>query len=187
LTSDLREQTTYAVDPAHSTVEFIVRHLMIAKVRGRFTKVTGQVELPAGSDLPSSVSATIEAASIDTREEQRDAHLRSADFFDAEKFPQITFQSTRIHGEPDDFTIDGDLTIHGVTRQVKLKATFEGRATDPFGNPRVGYAAHGAISRKDFGLTWNAALETGGVAISDEVRIELNVEALEPQKAAAGA
>jgi polyisoprenoid-binding protein YceI len=165
-------------------VEFIVRHLMIAKVRGRFTTFVGQVELPAGSDLPSSITATIEAASIDTREEQRDAHLRSADFFDAEKFPQITFKSTRIHGEPDDFTIDGDLSIHGVTHPVKLNGTFEGRATDPWGNLRVGYAAHGKISRKEFGLTWNAALETGGVAVSDEVRIELNVEALQPQQAA---
>jgi polyisoprenoid-binding protein YceI len=183
LTSDLREQTTYAVDPAHSTVEFIVRHLMIAKVRGRFTAVTGQVGLPAGSDLPDSISATIEAASIDTREEQRDTHLRSADFFDVEKFPQLTFQSLRIHGEPDDFTIEGDLTMHGATRSVKLKGTFEGRATDPWGNQRVGYSAHATISRKDFGLTWNAALETGGVAVSDEVRIELNIEAVRPQPA----
>jgi polyisoprenoid-binding protein YceI len=178
----LQEQTTYAVDPAHSTVEFIVRHLMIAKVRGRFTTFTGQVALPSGSDLPSSISATIKAASIDTREEQRDGHLRSADFFDAEKFPQLTFRSTRIHGEPDEFTIDGDLTIHGVTHPVKLNGTFEGRATDPWGNQRIGYAAHGKISRKDFGLTWNAALETGGVAVSDEVRLELNVEVLLPQK-----
>jgi polyisoprenoid-binding protein YceI len=179
----LQEQTTYVVDPAHSTVEFIVRHLMIAKVRGRFTTFTGRVEVPSGSDLPSSISATIEAASIDTREEQRDGHLRSADFFDAEKFPQLTFQSTRIHGEPDEFTIDGDLTIHGVTHPVKLNGTFEGRATDPWGNQRIGYAAHGKISRKDFGLTWNAALETGGVAVSNEVRLELNVEVLPPQKA----
>jgi polyisoprenoid-binding protein YceI len=179
----LQEQTTYTVDPAHSTVEFIVRHLMIAKVRGRFTTFTGQVDVPSGSDVPSSISATIEAASIDTREEQRDGHLRSADFFDAEKFPQLTFNSTRIHGEPDDFTIDGDLTIHGVTHAVKLNGTFEGRATDPWGNARIGYAAHGKISRKEFGLTWNAALETGGVAISDEVRLELNVEVLLPQKA----
>jgi polyisoprenoid-binding protein YceI len=181
--TQIQEQATYTVDPAHSTVEFIVRHLMIAKVRGRFTTFTGQVELPAVGDLPSSISATIEASSIDTREEQRDTHLRSADFFDVEKFPQLTFQSLRIHGEPDEFTIEGDLTIHGVTHRVKLNGTFEGRATDPWGNQRVGYAAHGKISRKDFGLTWNAALETGGVAVSDEVRIELNVEAILQQKA----
>jgi polyisoprenoid-binding protein YceI len=184
MTAGLQDQLTYAVDPAHSTVEFIVRHLMIAKVRGRFTKVSGQVELPAaGGDLPTSVSATIDASSIDTREEQRDNHLRSADFFDVEKFPELTFQSMRIHGEPDAFTIEGDLTIHGVTQHVKLNATFEGRATDPWGNARVGYSAHGNISRKEFGLTWNAALETGGVAVSDEVRIELNIEALLPPKA----
>jgi polyisoprenoid-binding protein YceI len=183
MTADLQSQLTYAVDPAHSTVEFIVRHLMIAKVRGRFTKVSGQVELPAiGGDLPTSISATIDASSIDTREEQRDKHLRSADFFDVENYPQLTFQSTRIHGEPDAFTIDGDLTMHGVTHHVKLNATFEGRATDPWGNARIGYSAHGNISRKEFGLTYNSALETGGVAISDEVRIELNVEVVLPPK-----
>ena len=128
--TQIQEQATYTVDPAHSTVEFIVRHLMIAKVRGRFTTFTGQVELPAVGDLPSSISATIEASSIDTREEQRDTHLRSADFFDVEKFPQLTFQSLRIHGEPDEFTIEGDLTIHGVTHRVKLNGTFEA-ATRP--------------------------------------------------------
>jgi polyisoprenoid-binding protein YceI len=185
MSAQLQEQATYSVDPAHSTVEFIVRHLMIAKVRGRFTSVTGQVEVPAGSDMPSAVSATIGTASIDTREAQRDEHLRSADFFEAEKFPQITFQSMRIHGTADDFTIEGDLTIHGVTHKVDLKGTFEGRATDPWGNQRIGYSAHAKISRKDFGLTWNAALETGGVAVGDEVRIELNIEAILPQQAGA--
>ncbi len=185
MTAQLQETAIYALDPAHTTVEFIVRHLMITKVRGRFTAFIGQIELPAGSDLPTSITATIEAASIDTREEQRDAHLRSADFFEVEKFPQLTFESTRIHGTPDDFTIDGKLTIRGITREVKLSASFEGRATDPWGGIRVGYAASGAINRKDFGLAWNAALETGGVVVGDEVRIELNVEAVLAQKTAA--
>jgi polyisoprenoid-binding protein YceI len=185
MTVQLQEKAIYAVDPAHTTVEFIVRHLMIAKVRGRFTGLDGQIELAPGSDLPTSITATIDASSIDTREEQRDAHLRSADFFDVENFRHLIFESARIHGTPDDFTIDGKLTIRGITREVKLNGSFEGRATDPWGGLRVGYAAHGTINRKDFGLAWNAALETGGVVVGDEVRIELNVEAVLDQKAAA--
>ncbi len=184
MTAQLQETVTYALDSAHTTVEFVVRHLMITKVRGRFTTFDGQIELAPGSDLPTRVAVTIDAASIDTREEQRDAHLRSADFFDVEKFPQLTFESARIQGTPNDFTIEGNLTIHGVTREVKLTGSFEGRAADPWGGLRVGYAAHGTINRKDFGLGWNAALETGGVVVGDEVRIELNVEAV-LQKAAA--
>src|SRR6202012_5872208 len=105
--------------------------------------------------------------SIDTREEQRDAHLRSADFFDVEKYPQLNFESTRIDGTPEDFTIEGKLTIHGVTRDVSLAAVFEGRTNDPWGGTRVGYSAHTTINRKDYGLAWNAALETGGVVVGD--------------------
>ena len=165
MTANLQEKAIYTVDRAHTTVEFIVRHLMIAKVRGRFTAFDGQIEVAPGSDLPISITATIDAGSIDTREEQRDAHLRSADFFEVEKFPHLIFESTRIHGTPDDFTIDGKLTIRGVTRDVKLTGSFEGRAADPWGGFRVGYAAHGTINRKDFGLAWNAALETGGVVV----------------------
>ena len=178
MTAQLQEKTIFALDPTHTTVEFIVRHLMITKVRGRFTAFDGQIELAPGSDLPSLITATIDAGSIDTREEQRDAHLRSADFFEVEKFPHVIFESTRIHGTPDDFKIDGKLTIRGITREVKLTGSFEGRAADPWGGFRVGYAAHGTINRKDFGLAWNAALETGGVVVGDEVRIELNVEAV---------
>jgi polyisoprenoid-binding protein YceI len=180
MTAQLQEKAIYALDPAHTSVEFIVRHLMITKVRGRFTAFDGQIELAAGSDLPTSITATIDAGSIDTRED-----LRSADFFEVEKFPHLTFESIRIHGTPDDFTIDGKLTIRGITRDVKLTGNFEGRAADPWGGLRVGYAAHGTINRKDFGLAWNAALETGGVVVGDEVRIELNVEAVLAQEAAA--
>lgn len=178
MTAQVQENTVYTLDRAHTTVEFVVRHLMITKVRGRFTVFDGQIELAPGSDLPSSIKATIEAGSIDTREEQRDAHLRSADFFEVEKYPQLTFESTRIAGTPEEMRIDGRLTIHGVTREVTLRGSFEGRASDPWGGTRVGYAAHTTINRKDFGLTWNAALETGGVVVGDEVRIELNVEAV---------
>jgi polyisoprenoid-binding protein YceI len=178
MSTQLQEKSVYALDPTHTTVEFVVRHLMITKVRGRFTAFDGHVELEPGNDLPAAISATIDASSIDTREDQRDTHLRSADFLEVEKYPNLTFASTRIYGTPDDFMIDGKLTIHGVTRDVSLAATFEGRAGDPWGGSRVGYTASTTINRKDYGLTWNMAIETGGVVVGDEVRIELNVEAI---------
>jgi polyisoprenoid-binding protein YceI len=178
MTTQLQEKSIYTLDRAHTTVEFVVRHLMITKVRGRFTTFDGQIEVAPGSDVPAAISATIDAGSIDTREEQRDAHLRSADFLEVEKYPHLTFESTGVEGTPDQFTIHGRLTIHGVTRDVALTGTFEGRASDPWGGHRVGYSAYTTINRKDFGLTWNSALETGGVVVGDEVRIELNVEAL---------
>jgi polyisoprenoid-binding protein YceI len=178
MSTQLVEKATYAIDPVHTTVEFVVRHLMITKVRGRFTGVAGTIELQPGSDVPSAVQAHIDAATIDTREDQRDTHLKSADFFEVEVHPALRFTSTRIEGRSDDFTIHGNLTIHGVTREVALKGEFEGRAADPWGGQRVGYSASTTINRKDFGLTWNAALETGGVVVGDEVRIELNVEAV---------
>jgi polyisoprenoid-binding protein YceI len=169
---------TYAIDPSHTTAEFIVRHLMISKVRGRFTAITGTIDVPEGSSVPVSVDVTIETASIDTREEQRDGHLKSADFFEAEKYPTITFKSTGVDGTGDAFKVRGDLSIHGVTLPVVLDTTFEGRTTDPYGNDRIGYEAHTKINRKDFGLGWNMALETGGVVVGEEVKIELNVEAI---------
>lgn len=178
MTAQLTERTSYSVDPAHTTVEFVVRHLMITKVRGRFGAVTGTIELDPNSDVPRSVQATIDATSIDTNEPQRDAHLKSADFLEVEKYPTLEFSSTRIEGSPGSFTIHGDLTIHGVTREVALSGEFEGRVADPWGGQRIGYSASTTINRKEFGLTWNAALETGGVVVGDEVRIELNVEAL---------
>jgi polyisoprenoid-binding protein YceI len=183
LTSATETTHAYTLDASHSTVEFIVRHLMISKVRGRFTAVAGTIKVPAGSDVPTELDVTLETASIDTRDEQRDGHLKSPDFFDAATFPNITFRSTSVEGSSDAIRVTGDLTMHGVTKPVTLEATFEGRATDPYGNARIGYEAHGKISRKDFGLVWNMALETGGVAISDEVKIELNVEALAPKYA----
>jgi polyisoprenoid-binding protein YceI len=181
LTSATQTTSAYALDASHSTVEFIVRHLMISKVRGRFTAVAGTITVPAGLDVPTELDVTLDTASIDTREEQRDGHLKSPDFFDAATYPQITFRSTSIAGSSDSFKATGDLTMHGVTRSVVLDVTFEGRATDGYGNARIGYEAHTKISRKDFGLTWNQALEAGGWAISDEVKIELNVEAIAPK------
>lgn len=175
-TAQTQEKLLYTLDPSHSTVEFTVRHMMISKVRGRFAKFEGQIELAPGTDVPQAIRASVDVASIDTREEQRDAHLRSADFFEAEKFPTLAFESTRLEGTPEDFKAYGNLTIHGVTKEVVLSGSFEGRGSDPWGGQRVGYTANATISRKDFGLNWNAALETGGVLVSDEVKIDLNVQ-----------
>src|SRR5688500_9597808 len=147
-------RTTWAVDPAHSSVEFAVRHLMITTVKGRFTDVKGTVVLDSAQPGRSSVDITVAVASIDTREAQRDAHLRSADFFDVEKFPTLTFRSTEIRERsPEAFKLVGDLTIHGVTRQVVLDVAAEGRSRDPWGGERAGYSATTKIKRSDFGLT----------------------------------
>jgi polyisoprenoid-binding protein YceI len=179
----VQEQTrqTFSIDPAHTSVGFVARHLMITRIRGRFAAVAGTITVPAGSDVPDTVDVTIDGSSIDTREPQRDEHLRSADFLEVATHPSITFRSTRITGTSEAFKIHGDLTIHGTTRPVVLDAAFEGRVNDPWGNLRAGYEAQATISRKDFGLTWNQMLEAGGVAIGDEVRIELSVEAIAQQ------
>lgn len=178
MSTQVAEKTAYAIDPAHTAVEFVIRHLMITRVRGRFAGVSGSIEVGPDSDVPTFVQARIEAATIDTREPQRDAHLQSADFLEVEKYPALEFLSTRIEGTAREFTIHGNLTIHGVTRQVALNTQFEGRVSDPWGGQRIGYRASTTINRKDFGLTWNAALETGGVMVGDEVRIELDVQAV---------
>ncbi len=178
MTATTLPEQMYAVDPSHTSAEFIVRHFMISKVRGRFSAVAGTIALAQGSHIPSSISATLEASSIATGDAQRDGHLASADFFDAATFPQLTFRSTGISGQGDEFELRGDLTIRDTTLPIVLAATYEGETTDPWGNRRVGFEAHGKINRKDFGLIWNQALETGGVAIGDEVKIELAVEAV---------
>ena len=169
---------TYAIDAAHSTAEFVVRHLVISKVRGRFGKVAGTIHVADGSDVPTDVTAEIDATTIDTREEQRDGHLKSADFLHVEQHPTIAFKSTNIAGNGSSFTITGDLTIRGVTKSVELDAQFDGRGKDPWGGSRIAFSAETKINRKDFGLNWNQALETGGVMVSDEVKIELNVQAV---------
>ena len=169
--------TTWTIDPAHSNVEFAVRHLMITTVKGRFTDVRGTVVVDPADPLAASADVTIAAASIDTREAQRDAHLRSPDFFDVEQHPTLTFKSRQARGAADGrFELLGDLTIHGVTREVVLDVTLEGRSQDPWGGQRAGYSATTKIKRSDFGLTWNQLLETGGLAVSDEVRIALDVQ-----------
>lgn len=170
-------QQAYEIDPAHSSAQFSVRHMMVSNVRGHFTKISGIIKYDSANPASSSVEATIDAASIDTRDSQRDAHLKSADFFDVEKFPTLTFRSKRIELHSGGGTIVGDLTIHGVTREISLdseKPTPENK--DPWGKYRIGVSATTKLSRKDFGLTWNAALETGGVLVGDEVKITIDVE-----------
>jgi polyisoprenoid-binding protein YceI len=169
---------TWNIDPAHSSAEFKVKHMMISHVKGHFAKVTGTLTLDESTLANSRVEALIEAASLETRDAQRDAHLKSADFFDVEKFPTLSFKSTGIKQVRDgELAVEGDLTIRGVTRKVVFSA--EGPtppAKDPWGNLRVGVSASTKISRKDFGLTYNAALESGGVLVGDEVTITLEVQ-----------
>ena len=170
--------TTWNLDPVHSTAEFKVKHMMISNVKGKFTNLKGHLNLDENDLTNSSVDASIDAASITTNEPQRDAHLKSADFFDVEKFPTLFFKSTRITRRGDgELAVEGELTIHGVKRNVLF--TVEGPTEpgkDPWGNTRVGLSATTKINRKDFGLTWNAALETGGILVGDEVTITLDVQ-----------
>ena len=170
--------TTWNLDPVHSVAEFKVKHMMISNVKGQFTKISGVLVLDTADLTKSRVEASIEAASINTRDEQRDGHLKSADFFDVEKFPTLSFKSTRVSLTGDDeFAVTGDLTIHGITRSVVFNV--EGPtapAKDPWGNIRRGLSATTKINRKDFGLTWNAALETGGILVGDDVTITLDVQ-----------
>ena len=168
---------TWLIETSHSSASFTVRHAGISKARGTIAIADGVLTI--GEDLASTtVTATLDAASIDTKDAGRDGHLKSADFFDVEAYPTWTFTSTSISPRGDDHVIAGDLTVHGVTRPVELVTEFNGAATDPFGAARIGFSAKTEISRKDFGLTWNAALETGGVLVSDTVKIALEIEAV---------
>lgn len=176
---------TFDLDTAHTHVGFVVRHMMVSKVRGRFTSYTGSVTIGEGLQ-DSSVEVTIDAGSIDTREEARDNHLRSADFFETEKYPEWTFKSTGLtptgKGE---FELAGDLTLHGVTRPVTLQVEQEGIVMDPYGNERIGFSATGEIDREDFGIAFNMALEAGGVVVGKTVKLEIEVEAIRRREDAA--
>ena len=167
----------YAIDRSHTTVEFVARHLMVTKVRGRFADFSGTLtvgEVPEASH----VEVTIDAASISTGDPNRDAHLRSADFFDVENHPTLEFRSTKVdHHRGENWKVTGDLTIRGVTRPVVLDVEFAGAATTPWSTTAIGFTASTEVDREDWGLTWNAALETGGVVVGKRVRIELEVEA----------
>lgn len=170
----------YTIDNAHSDVGFSVRHMVFAKVRGHFNKWSATLVFDDANPGNSSVTADIDAASIDTREAQRDGHLRSADFFDAEKFPKITFQSKKVEkASASHYNVTGDLTLHGVTKEIVLHVEEGGRAKDPWGNNRIGFFGKAEIHRSDFGLKWNQALETGGVLVSEKVEIELDIQAVE--------
>jgi len=169
---------TFSIDKAHSEAVFQVRHL-VTKVRGRFTDFEGDIVMNEDNPERSSVNVSIKATSIDTAQADRDTHLRSADFFDVAQYPTLNFTSTSVKKVgADSYQVTGDLTIHGVTRAVTLATTFLGLAKDPWGNQRAGFEAEVAINRKDFGLTWNAALETGGFLVGDEVKISLSVQAI---------
>ena len=174
------EKKTWAVDPVHSSVEFAVKHMMVTTVRGRFEKFDVAVNFDEANLETSSVEAKIEAASIDTRAADRDGHLRSPDFLDAENFPYLTFKSSRIKAEGNDrYLISGDLTIHGVTKAVVLNTEFAGIGKSPWGNRVAALSAETKINRKDFGLEWNVGLETGGWLVGDEVRIHIELELVE--------
>ncbi len=177
MTTQLNNTTTWAIDPAHAELGFAVRHLMLSTVRGRFGAVNGTITVDENDPTSAKVDVTIDVTSIDTRQEMRDNHLRSADFFDAANHATMHFVSKRIDGDvTKTFRLIGDLTIRGTTREITLDATFEGRTTDPWGNDRAGFSATGKLNRRDFGLNWNQALETGGVVVGDEVKLTLDVE-----------
>jgi polyisoprenoid-binding protein YceI len=178
LTAPHTTTTTWNLDPVHCVAEFKVKHMMISNVKGQFTGIAGVLTLNESDNAGSRVEATIDASTINTRVEQRDAHLRSPDFFDVEQFPELSFRSTHVKRTGgDELVVTGDLTIHGVTRQVAFQVegpTAAGK--DPWDNTRIGISATTKINRRDFGLTWNAALETGGILVGEEVTITLDVE-----------
>lgn len=170
---------TYTLDPSHSRIGFVARHAMVTKVRGSFNDFRGTVAIDGADPSRSSAEVSVEVASIDTRNSQRDEHLRTNDFLAAEQYPQINFVSTGVAAGGDrQFDLSGDLTIRGVTRAVTIPLAYEGAATDPYGNLRLGFEGSVTISRKDFGITWNAALETGGVLVSDSIVLELEISAI---------
>ena len=172
-------QNQWNIDAAHSGVNFSIRHMVVSKVRGRFAQYTGTLHLDDDDLTRSVVEATIDASSIDTGTPQRDAHLRSPDFFDVEKFPELRFRSKHIEKLDDArYRVAGELTIRDVTRDVSLDVEYGGRAKDPWGNERIGFVAKATLDRKDFGLGWNQVLEAGGVLVGDRVDIELEVQAV---------
>lgn len=170
---------TYAIDPVHSQIGFTARHAMVTKVRGTFDEFEGTITIDGNDPSKSSAAVTVQVASVNTRNEQRDAHLRTNDFLDLENFPTITFTSTAIsHEGGDDFRVTGDLTIKDVTRSVTIPLEFQGSAKDPFGNTRVGFEGSLPINRSDYGVTFNAALETGGVLVSEKITLEFEISAV---------
>jgi polyisoprenoid-binding protein YceI len=175
------------IDVGHSAIHFWVRHMVISKVHGRFAKWSGAVQLDAADLTRSTVDVRIDAASIDTQVADRDAHLRSADFLDVARYPEIAFRSKRIEKAGAGYRVVGDLSLHGVVREVTLEAEYAGTGRDPWGNERAGFSAKAALDRRDFGLVWNAALEAGGVLVGEKVEIALELEAVRKAAAAPAA
>jgi polyisoprenoid-binding protein YceI len=168
--------STWTIDPAHTVVEFSVKHLMIATVKGSFGAPSGTVKVREDDLTTAEIDVTIDTTTIDTRQEQRDNHLRSADFFDVERFPSMHFKSTKVERRGDDYRITGNLTIRGVTKPIVLEAVDEGRARDPWGKDRAIFSATGKIRRSEYGLNWNQALEAGGVLVGDEIKLSIDAQ-----------
>lgn len=177
-TAPVGAKTAWKLDPAHTLVEFSAKHLMISTVKGRISGVEGTIYTDGNEPANSSVEVSLAAATLDTRIEQRDQHLRSADFLDVEKFPEIKFRSTDIQGDEQNFKLTGDLTIRDVTRPITLDVTFEGQTKDPWGGERVGFSATGKFDRREFGLTWNVLLESGGLTVGNDIKIQIELEAI---------
>ena len=169
----------YSLDVSHSRLGFSARHAMVTTVRGAFKDFEGTAHIDTANPADSTVALTIKADSIDTGVADRDAHLRSGDFFDVETYPEITFVSTGVERDGDDWTITGDLTVKGITKSIAVEFESTGSARDPFGNLRIGFEGHTTLSRKDWGLTWNAALETGGFLVSDKIKLDFDISAIQ--------
>jgi polyisoprenoid-binding protein YceI len=178
---------TWNIDVGHSAIHFWVRHMVISKVHGRFAKWSGKIELDEKDLTRSTVDVRIDTASIDTQVADRDAHLRSADFLDVARYPEATFRSKRIEKVGDRYKVVGDLDLHGVVREVTLDAEFAGTGKDPWGNERAGFSAKTSLDRREFGLVWNAALETGGVLVGEKVELAIELEAVKQVAAATSA
>ena len=177
---------SWKIDAAHSTIHFVVRHMLVSKVRGRFNRWRGELQFDEAIPASATVTAHIEADSVDTNERQRDAHIRSADFLDAARFPALSFRSTRIDASGDKrFLLVGELTIRGITREVALDVEYGGRMRDPEGHERIGFTAHTTINRRAFGVTFNQVLDSGGLALGDKLEIEVDVEAISDRGAVA--
>jgi polyisoprenoid-binding protein YceI len=171
-------KNTWALDTTHSSIDFSIRHMMVSNVKGSFNSFSAAIEADPTDLTTADIQFTIDLESVDTRNADRDNHLRTADFFDIEKYPQLTFVATSIvkTGE-NEYNVTGDLSLHGVTRSEKFAVTFEGAGKDPWGNEKAGFSGKGSINRSDYGLTWNAALETGGILVGDQVKISLEIQA----------
>jgi polyisoprenoid-binding protein YceI len=177
------ETARWTIDRDHSAIEFRVAHMVVSKTAGRFTDYQGFIEMDADTKALKSVEATIKAGSIDTNHDKRDAHLRNADFLDVEQFPTMTYKMSQYQKQGDTYTIIGNLTLRGVTKQVTLSATFNGVTKDPWGNTRAGFSADGTLNRKDFGMVWNNVLDSGGLVVGDEVHIHLDIECIKAKTA----